>query len=160
MDEIDLKIIALLQEDGRLTNAELGARIGLSVSAANERVRKLQASGALRGWAALADPTALGLGVLAFVGVSLERPEHGPGFLAAVAGWADVQECHHVTGDWSFLLKVRTPGLIELDRLLGERVKALPGVVRSHTLVALSTAKETPVLPVPGVTIGATGRKA
>ncbi|HYE50140.1 MAG TPA: Lrp/AsnC family transcriptional regulator [Azospirillaceae bacterium] len=152
MDTLDHRIIALLQQDGRLSHAELGSRVGLSVSAVNERVRKLHAAGAIRGWAALADPAALGLGVLAFVGVTIERPEHNAGFLAAVVAWPEVQECHHVTGAWSYLLKVRTPSLADLDRLLGQRIKALPGVIGSHTLVVLSSSKETPALPVPGVT--------
>ncbi len=130
MDEIDRKIIAFVQENGRASLAEIGGAAGLSVSAANERLRKLQASGAIRGWRAEVDPAAAGLDLLAFVFVLLE--------------------CHHVTGEWSYLLKVRVRNTAALEAAMAAGIKPLPGVARTLTLIALSSPKETACLPMAG----------
>ena len=148
VDDIDRKIIAHIQQDGRASYADIGAAAGLSVSAVNERLKKLQAGGAIQGWGARLSPKALGLDVLAFVEVLLERPEHDAPFRSAVLAMPAVQECHHVTGEWSYLLKVRVPDTEALERFLSDRLKTLPGVARSHTVIALSSVKDTPALPV------------
>lgn len=147
MDEIDRKLIALAQADGRASYAELGAAVGLSVSAVNERLKKLLAGGTITGWGARVSPQALGLDVLAFISVLLDRPEHDAPFRAAMAALPAVQECHHLTGEWSYLLKLRVAGTAALERFLSEELKALPGVLRTHTVIALSTVKETACLP-------------
>lgn len=149
MDENDRKIIQFIQENGRAGYAEIGAAVGLSVSAVNERLKKLERLGAIRGWAALVDPAAAGCPVLAFVEVLIERPEHEPAFLALVRDEPAILECHHVTGDWSYLLKVRAADIVALEDLLARRIKTLPGVPRSRSVVVLSSAKDSPVLPVP-----------
>jgi Lrp/AsnC family leucine-responsive transcriptional regulator len=151
MDDHDRKIIQFVQGQGRASYAEIGAAIGLSVSAVNERLKKLERQGAIRGWAALADPAAAGCPVLAFVEVMIERPEHEAAFLALVRAEPAILECHHVTGDWSYLLKVRVPDITALEDLLARRIKMLPGVPRSRSVVVLSSAKDTPVLPVAGL---------
>lgn len=148
MDDTDRKIIAHIQHDGRGSYGDIGAAVGLSVSAVNERLKKLLASGTITGWEARVAPRALGLDVLAFVHVLLDRPEHDGAFRAAMAASARVQECHHLTGEWSYLLKVRVSDIAALERFLTEELKVLPGVVRSHTAVALSSVKETAALPV------------
>ena len=148
MDDMDRKIVAHVQQDGRASYAEIGAAVGLSVSAVNERLKKLQVTGVIAGWGARIAPKPVGLDVLAFVHVLLERPEHDAGFRAAMTGNAAVQECHHLTGEWSYLLKVRVPDTAALERFLTAELKALPGVVRSHTAIALSSVKETAALPV------------
>ncbi|WP_370152696.1 Lrp/AsnC family transcriptional regulator [Ferrovibrio sp.] len=149
MDYIDRKIIEYIQASGRASYAEIGAAAGLSVSAVNERLKKLERQGAIRGWTALIDPVAAGCPVLAFVQVMIERPEHEPAFLALVRDEPAILECHHVTGDWSYLLKVRVPDMAALERLLARRIKQLPGIPRSHSVVVLSSAKDSPALPVP-----------
>lgn len=146
MNDIDRKIIDLLQEDGRLGYADLARQIGLSQSAIHDRVRRLSDAGALR-VVAIADPAALDLGVLAFTWVALERPEHDAGFVAAMGREERVQECHHVTGDWSYLLKLRCRSTSDLENLLAGVIKAQSGVVRSHTVIALSSPKETHKVP-------------
>lgn len=148
MDDIDRKIIAHIQADGRASYADIGASAGLSVSAVNERLKKLQASGAIEGYGARISAKSVGLDVLAFVEVLLERPEHDAPFRAAMLAMPAVQECHHVTGEWSYLLKVRVTDTGVLERFLSEQLKTLPGIARSHTVIALSSVKETPVLPV------------
>ncbi len=152
MDEIDRKIIARIQEDGRASYGDIGAAVGLSVSAVNERLKKLQASGAIAGWGARVSAKALGLDVLAFVEVLLERPEHDAPFRAAMLASPAVQECHHVTGAWSYLLKLRVADTGALERFLSDHLKTLPGVARSHTVIALSSVKETAALPVAAAT--------
>lgn len=149
MDALDLKLIDALQRDGRASFSDLAALLDLSGPAVADRVRKLESRGVIRGFGARIDPGALGLDLTAFVGVTVERPEHVPAFLARLEQLDAVLECHHVAGEESYLLKVRVRGTAELERLLVDELKALPGVVRTRTTVVLSTAKETARLPLP-----------
>jgi len=146
MNDIDRKIIDILQNDGRMGYADLARQVGLSQSAIHDRVRRLTEAGAMR-VVAIIDPTALDLGILAFTWVALERPEHDAGFVAAMGREPRVQECHHVTGDWSYLLKLRCRSTVDLEQLLAGVIKAQAGVVRSHTAIALSSPKETHRMP-------------
>lgn len=152
MDEIDRIIIGMAQSDGRVTSAALADATGLSVSAANDRLRRLQDRGVLAGWTARVDPEAVGLGLLAFLFVLVDRSEHNAPFLAAASALPEVQELHHVTGEWSYLLKVRVASPRALEALITERIKAIPGVSRSMTFIALSSSKETSALPVEAMT--------
>lgn len=150
MDDTDIMIIGLLQNDGRLSHAEVGAAVGLSTSAVNDRLRKLQTRGVITGSVVTVDPAALGLGVLAFISVLIDWSEHSAAFGQAVRTMPEVLECHHVTGDWSYLLKVRTRDNDALEDLISNQIKALPGVTRSETVFALHTDKETMALPLGG----------
>lgn len=149
MDDNDRKIVGLLQVEGRATIAEVAAVAGLSPSAANDRVRRLVDRGVITGWSARVDPDAVGLGLLAFLFVLVDRTEQNAAFLDAAVALPEVLELHHVTGEWSYLLKVRAADTKALEALITDRIKALPGVVRSLTVIALSSAKETLALPVP-----------
>lgn len=148
MDEFDRKILEHIQIFGRSSYGEIGAVVGLSVSAVNERLKKLEKSGAIAGWTARLDPLAVGSPVLAFVYVLIERPEHEAAFMALVRSEPAIQECHHVASDWSYLLKVRAASLLALEEIVARRIKALPGIPRSQTVIVLSTAKETAAVPV------------
>ncbi len=148
MDEFDRKILEHIQVFGRSSYGEIGAVVGLSVSAVNERLKKLEKSGAIAGWTARVDPVAVGCPVLAFVYVLLERPEHEAAFLELVRTEPAIQECHHVASDWSYLLKLRAASLVALEEIVARRIKALPGIPRSQTVIVLSTAKETAAMPV------------
>jgi Lrp/AsnC family leucine-responsive transcriptional regulator len=143
MDPLDLKILGALQADNRRSAAELGEAVGLSVSAASDRVRRLNASGAVVANRAVLDPRKLGLNLCAFVFIDLEPRADEAAFAAALAPMAEVQEAHHVTGPHSWLLKIRTRDTDALQALLTTRIKTLPGVLRSETFVALAAAKET-----------------
>ena len=125
--------------------------LDLSAPAAADRVRRLEERGVIRGYSAVVDPEAVGLGVTAFVAVTLERPEHRAGFLGWVDGVPGVQECHHVAGEGDFLLKVRCAAVRDLETIVSEEIKGLDGVTSTRTTVVLSTRKETPVLPLPPV---------
>jgi Lrp/AsnC family leucine-responsive transcriptional regulator len=146
MDDSDRKIVTLLQEDGRLAQTAIAASVGLSVSAVNERVRRLLQEEVIT-IRAIADPKAVGCEVLAFVMILLGRPEDDGPFRAAIAKIPEVLEAHHVTGEWSYLLKVRTASVATLETLLGRKIKVIPGITRSLTSIALSSPKETTVVP-------------
>jgi len=147
VDAIDLKAIAALQQSGRASWAALGATLGMTGPAAAERVHKLEQDGVIRSYAALVDPHAVGATLTAYVAVTLDRPATRAPFLRRVARLAEVQECHHVAGDDDYLLKVRCAGTDDLDRVLTDELKAVPGVVRTRTTVVLRTLKESVVVP-------------
>jgi Lrp/AsnC family leucine-responsive transcriptional regulator len=148
MDAIDRKILAYVQTGGRDSYAEIGAAVGLSISAVNERLKKLHTCGAIQYWSAAVDPKAMGRPILAFTQVLIDagRTEDVVAFLNAVRRNEAVLECHHVTGDWSYLLKIRAENLTTLEALLSA-IAATPGVVQTHTELALSSTKETSVVP-------------
>ena len=147
MDSYDRKILAHIQAFARSSYAEIGAAAGLSVSAVNERLKKLERQGVVAGWTASLDPKAVGCDVLAFVHVLIERPEHEAAFLDMVWQEPAIQECHHIASEWSYLLKVRATSLPALEDLVARRIKALPGIPRTQTVIVLSSAKETSALP-------------
>ena len=147
MDALDSKILAALMGDGRMTWAELALALDLSAPAAAERVRRLVERGAIRGFTALVDAQAAGCPLLAFVAVTLRRPQDRPAFLALVESLDEVQECHHVAGDDDYVLKVRCRDTAHLEVLVTDRLKGLRGVTRTRTSIALATLKETTRLP-------------
>lgn len=151
LDDTDLAILEALQRDGHLSHAELARMVGLAVSSVHERVRKLVQGGVIAGWEARLSPAKLGLDLLAFVHVLMDRPESSPGFLALVAEVPEVQECHHMAGDWNFLLKVRVKNTAAFEALLTNRLKAVPGVVRTQSFITLTSHKDTAALPVRSV---------
>ena len=148
LDDKDIAILEILQRNGQLSHAEIGRAVGLGVSAVNERIRKLVQTGVISGWVARLAPAALGLDLLAFVYVLLERPENAPPFLELVAQLPEVQECHHTAGDWNFVLKIRVRNTVALEALLTNRLKAVPGVMRTHTVIALTSHKDTAALAI------------
>jgi Lrp/AsnC family transcriptional regulator, leucine-responsive regulatory protein len=149
LDDTDLLILRALADDARLSWADVAAAVGVTRQTVAERVQRLEQAGVIRGFAALIDPEAVGADLTSFVGVTVERPEHCAGFLAAVHALPEVQECHHVAGEDNYLLKVRTRGTRGLERLITMQLKAIPGVTRTRTTIVLSTAKETVVPPLP-----------
>lgn len=147
LDSIDLKILALLQDDARTSSAEIGRRIGMVPSAIFQRLRKLQRQGVIVGHEARIDPRAVGLGLTAFVFV---RADERVGSLAAsrrLAGLPEVQELHHVAGEDCYLVKVRVADTAELGRLLRDKVGAIESVRSTRTTIVLETVKETGRLP-------------
>jgi Lrp/AsnC family leucine-responsive transcriptional regulator len=117
LDEIGRNLLSVLQEDARLSYAELGRRVGLSPAATAERLRRLEESGIITGYRADIDREALGLPVLAIVRMSCDGAKYRP-FLKAVEGMERVVECHHVAGSDAFILKVVAAGVEELGRVV------------------------------------------
>jgi Lrp/AsnC family leucine-responsive transcriptional regulator len=145
IDATDRVILALLQDDCRMPYATIGERVGLSTSAVNERLNKLRRQGVLRRCVGVVDPRRAGIDVCAFVQVLLDRPDRDAAFIAGVQALPAVQEAHHVTGAYSYLLKARVRDTAQLEALLAH-IKALPGVSRTETQIALSSPKETTAL--------------
>lgn len=148
MDDVDTRIVNLLQQDARLTQAQIAKKVGLSQPSVADRIRKLEEQKVITGYAARVDPRALGKDITAFIGVSIEHPRFFDAFAKKVMGLDEVLECHRVAGADSYLLKVRTENTGTLDRLLVEELRTLPGVTRTHTTIVLSPVKEeTRVVP-------------
>lgn len=151
IDERDRQILQLVQRDASLAQAEIARQVGLSTAAVHERLKKLEASGVIRRWTAVVDGPAVGAAITAFVEVFLDHPRHEPALLERVVGLDEVLECHHVTGEFSLLLKVRVHDMEALRQLLLHQLSALEGVSRTRTVMVLSTVKEeTYVVPVVG----------
>jgi Lrp/AsnC family leucine-responsive transcriptional regulator len=141
LDNIDLKILSILQNNGRCHLAEIAKEVDLSSPAVMERVKKLETSGIIKGYQAVLDPKKVGKDVTAFVGVSVAHQKYIGGFAAFMMNQRDVLECHHVTGEESFILKVKTTNTESLEKILGE-IRSLEGVTGTVTKVVLSSVKE------------------
>lgn len=141
MDTSDRKIIDLLAEDARRSLASIGDVVGLSPSAVNERIRRLVASGAIRRFTLEVDPVALGLPITAFMLVTLPQDTEQAAFRDYAETHPAVLECHHVTGSWSYMLKIRTADLTGIETFLAD-LKGERLIARSETMIALSTASE------------------
>jgi Lrp/AsnC family leucine-responsive transcriptional regulator len=149
LDDIDRQLLTLLQENDRRSLAELSAEIGAAQSTLNDRIKRLVSQGVIAGFHARADSEALGLNLLAFIFVGWSDPKVEPVFLKKIKASPDVLECHHVTGAWNYLMKVRVGTTRDLERFLAETVKSVIGVQRTETVIVLSSAKETWALEPP-----------
>lgn len=143
LDDLDRRIIVLLQENDRLALAELSKATGAAVSTVNDRIKRLLAKGVITGFHARVSADALELDLLAFIFVAWSDPKVEPGFLKKIKASPSVLECHHVTGAWNYLLKVRVGTTRDLERFLAETVKSVVGLERTETVIVLSSAKET-----------------
>ncbi len=142
LDSRDREILNLVQRDATMPQAEIARRVGLSTAAVNERLKKLKQAGVIRRFTALVDPMAVGATITAFVEVFLEHPRFEPAFLSRALELDEVLECHHVTGEFSLLLKVRVRDMAALQHLLLSSLSARKGVRQTRTVMVLSTAKE------------------
>ena len=141
LDAIDRQILELLQEQGRIPLVKLGEQVGLSSPSVIDRVKKLEDSGIITGYHASLDARRLGKDVTAFIGVSIAHPKTISTFEKTVALLDDVLECHHVTGEHTLLLKVKTDNTSSLERLIST-IRSIEGVSRTETMVVLSTHTE------------------
>jgi Lrp/AsnC family leucine-responsive transcriptional regulator len=148
IDETDAAILDLLQENARIAQAEVARVVGLAPSAVLERIRKLEARGVIKGYAALVDPHALEQSMLAFVAVRSEEAIGDNSVALALAKCPEVLELHHVAGDDCYLLKVRARDAEHVGQLLRHRFGRIPGVRSTRTTIVLETVKETPRMPV------------
>ena len=150
-DRTDLRLLALLQRDGRASNADLAAQVNLSPSACLRRIQRLETSGVIVGYGARLDPEAIGLGLQAFVRVQLEK--HGQAgidrFAAAVQDWDEVVACHALTGDMDYLLHVMVRDLGHFSRFLLDRLLDAAGVADVNSSFVLRTVKASTGIPLP-----------
>ena len=149
IDEIDRRILGLLQENARMTQTEVARAVGLAPSAVLERIRKLEARGVVRGYAALVDPHVVDLRMLAFVAVRTSAVGDEERVVAEqLAAIPEVLEVHYVAGDDCLLLKMRARDAEHVGELLRHQVSAVPGVRSTRTTIVLGTVKESPRLAI------------
>ncbi|MCW8859046.1 MAG: Lrp/AsnC family transcriptional regulator [Deltaproteobacteria bacterium] len=142
IDEIDYKILVILQEKARIPNAEVARQVGMAPSAVLERIRKLEDHGIIEGYEVRLNPQPFNQGLMAFVQVSIQQACHVDlaHQLAEVTG---VQDVHQVAGDDGYLLKLRVADNAELGKILADEICALDGVLQTKTSIVLNTTKET-----------------
>jgi Lrp/AsnC family transcriptional regulator, leucine-responsive regulatory protein len=138
LDDTDVHILGLLQDDCRTPLARIGEQVGLSAPAVLERIKKLEAAGVITGYHAIVDGRKIGMDVTAFIGVVTSDPESIERFEQQVTALANVLECHHVTGAFTFLLKVKTASTSTLEQVITQ-IRSMEGVARTETTVVLST---------------------
>jgi Lrp/AsnC family leucine-responsive transcriptional regulator len=149
IDDIDRKIIAALQSDAKLTVSVLADRVGLSASPCARRVRQLEKSGVIKGYAAVIDQKKVGLPVSAFASVKLERQREDAleRFSRAVARWPEVVDCYLMTGQRDYLLRVVVRDIEAYEEFLNTKLTRLEGVASIETSFALKQIKRSEVLP-------------
>lgn len=151
LDGYDIRILAALQEDARISNVALSERVNLSPSQCSRRIARLEQAGLVRGYLARLDPAAIGLDVIALVTVSLK--EHGEeavqAFQDAVLGLPEVLECALTTGDADYLLRVAAPDLKSFSDIVMHRLMALPNVGNLRSSIILNQIKPLAGLPLP-----------
>lgn len=150
IDAIDRRILALLQKEGQITNAELALKVHLSASACHRRVQRLEEMGVISGYVALLNPRALGRQTTVFVEITLQgqADEVLDAFERAVAQIPDVQECHLMAGTADYLLKVAAIDTDDFARIHRQHLARLPGVAQMHSSFALRTVFRTTAIPV------------
>ena len=141
IDDIDRRLLEILQRDGRTRRNDLAERVGLSLPSVSDRLRKLEDAGYITGYAALVDPKLLGKDITAFIMVFVDSSKHYHGFVEHADAHNEILECHAVTGEGSHLLKIRTENTASLERLLA-RIQSWTGVTGTRTSLVLSTSKE------------------
>ncbi|AZP11463.1 MULTISPECIES: Lrp/AsnC family transcriptional regulator [Undibacterium] len=158
LDKIDRKILAILQADGRLTNQEVAERVNLSPSPCLRRIKRLEETGVIRKYVALLEPAKIGLGLLAYVNVRLEKHNEAPGkgasrsprsdFSASVEQWPEVVACYAMTGEMDYLLRVHVEDMDHFSRFMMETLLRHTAVLDVKSSFALQQIKDTTALPV------------
>jgi Lrp/AsnC family leucine-responsive transcriptional regulator len=141
LDAIDLALLELLQENCKRPMAALGAEVGLSAPSVVDRIHKLEQAGVIEGYVAVLNARRVGKDVTAFIGVSVGHPAQIDAFERDVSRMSEVLECHHVTGHYTLILKVKVATTAALERLI-DQVRGIEGVSRTETMVVLSTQAE------------------
>lgn len=152
LDSVDLEILATLQEDGRITNVDLAARVGLTAPPCLRRVRSLEQAGVIRGYHARLDPIALGYTITVFAMVSLKSQAESDlrAFEEHVAILPQVRECHMLNGEIDFILKIVAPDLQSFQSFLTSELTAAPNVASVKTSLTIRASKDSPGVPIAG----------
>jgi Lrp/AsnC family leucine-responsive transcriptional regulator len=143
MDSIDAQILEILQDNGRITNSDLAKRVGLSAPSVLERVRKLEEAGVILGYSAKVNPEKVGRGTSCFVAISLalHQQQSIETFLRQIEDIPEVLECHHITGEEDYLLRVAVHDMQHYRNLLLNSITKIPGLSKIKTMVVLSQMK-------------------
>jgi len=142
LDAIDLKILEILQKNGRTRRNDLAEIVELSLPSVSDRLRKLEENGYIKGYYASIDPKKLGKDITAFIFASIDSSKHYQSFLDHASSTDEILECHAVTGEGSHLLKIRTENTSTLEKLLS-KIQSWQGVTGTRTSIVLSTSRET-----------------
>jgi Lrp/AsnC family leucine-responsive transcriptional regulator len=150
IDEMDRRILSLLQQDARLPNAEIARRVGMAPSATLERIRKLEERGVIMGYELRLDPRKLGLGCTAFIFIKAQDKKGEIDTGERLSQHPNVLEVHHIAGDDCYIVKLRASDTEELGRLLRADFSSIPSVRSTRTTIVLGTLKESVRIPIPG----------
>ena len=147
IDDIDLRILDMLQRNGKLSQAKIAGAVGLTTPSVNERIKKMERHGMIKGFVALLDHDKMGLPLTAYVDIALEHPRFEKSFIDDLEKLLAVQECHYLAGDFAYRLKVKasTPG--SLADFIQNRLLAIRGVVRARACLSLASKKDSTLLP-------------
>ena len=153
LDRVDHRLLTRLQQDGRVAISQLAREVSLTVTPTLERVRRLEAAGYIQGYFARLNARKLGLGLLAYVEVSLDRttPDAFERFKQVMLANDEVMECHMVAGGFDYLLKVRVRDMESYRRFLGDRIASLRGVQQTHTYFVMEEVKSTHTIVIPDI---------
>jgi Lrp/AsnC family transcriptional regulator, leucine-responsive regulatory protein len=149
LDHVDKSLLSALQTDGRLSNVELARRINLSPPATHTRLKRLEKNGYIRQYTAVVDREKAGYDLLCFIhiGLRMHQVEQVEEFREATRQLPEVLECHHITGEYDYLLKVALKNRKDLERFVIDKITPIPGVARIHTSLVLAEVKATMALP-------------
>src|SRR5450432_1463349 len=148
LSRVDLRILDILQRDGRASYADIGAAVGMSAPSAHERVKKLETRGIIQGYSARLDARAMGRGILAFSWIRQSPGPPSTDLTEAFRLLPEVEECHHLAGEADYLLKVRATDTLDLERVM-KLVQSIPFVFTTETDVVYSSAFEQRPLAIP-----------
>ena len=150
LDRIDLNILRILQQEGRISYVDLADKVGLSTTPCMERVKRLEQEHIIEGYQAIVNPSTIGLNLLVFVEISLhyQSPSAFDDFKKAVSALPNVLECHLISGQSDYLLKTRISEMSEYRQLLGDLLINLPGIKESKSYIVMEAVKENQPLPV------------
>lgn len=149
LDKVDMKILSLLQRNARISVAELADKVGLSATPVKERMRRLQQQGVITGFHAAINPHLVGHGLLVFVEIKLKDKSASlfAEFKRDVSRIAEIMECHLVSGEYDYLIKVRMTDIAAYRQMLGDILLQLPAILESRSYIVMEEVKETHLLP-------------
>jgi Lrp/AsnC family leucine-responsive transcriptional regulator len=147
IDDIDLRILDMLQRNGKLSQAKIAGAVGLTTPSVNERIKKMERHGMIKGFVALLDHEKMGLPLTAYVDVALEHPRFEKAFVDDLERLLAVQECHYLAGDFAYRLKVKASNPGSLADFIQHRLLTIRGVSRARTCLSLAAKKESTLLP-------------
>ncbi len=149
LDKIDLKILRTLQDNGRITNLQLSSEIGLSPAPTLERVKKLEQAGYIKSYHAFVDDKMLGIGIKAFIQISLTRQISNAieNFRSQIANIPEIVECYQVTGDADYFMKAMVKDISAFERLIAQKLSKIEEIGQMKTMVILSKVKDSKVVP-------------
>lgn len=142
MDTIDLKIIDVLKENGRASTSEISKRVKISIPAVAERIRKMEEADIIEKYTIKVNRDKTNYKLLAFVFVNIDKTENVEGFRKSIVQYNSVLECHHIAGEYDYLLKLLVEDTKALEHFISHMLKNIKGVIKSNTIIALSSLKE------------------